>query len=89
MSGYHITRNYLVHFTSIIKGETNISFISAEKVALIIKSNERAEAEFVPSSSLVEVEVGVKVEVCVEVEVGVILLFRVGGWSGLEWLEKS
>ena len=55
MSGYHITRNYLVHFTSIIKGETNISFISAEKVALIIKSNERAEAEFVPSSSLVEV----------------------------------
>ena len=35
-----------------------------------------------PSSSLVEVEVEdeVGVEVGVEVEVGVILLFRVGGW---------
>ena len=39
------------------------------------------------------VEVGV--EVGVEVEVGVILLFRVGGWGGgvewggEEWLEKS
>ena len=51
-----------------------------------------------PSSSLVEVEVevGVEVEVedevgvevRVEVEAGVILLFRVGGWlAGVEWLD--
>ena len=42
-----------------------------------------------PSSSLVEVEVGVKigfeVEVGIAVEDGVILLFRVGGWSGVGW----
>jgi len=50
----------------------------------------QAEAEVVPSSSLVEVEVWVEVEVGVEVGVGVevrvevILLFQVGGvgWSG-------
>ena len=35
------------------------------------KTNEQAEAEVVPSSSLVEVEVGVEVEVEVGVEVGV------------------
>ena len=49
----------------------------------LIKDKEQAEAEVVPSSSLVEIEVwaGVGVEV--------FLLFRVGGWSGVEWLEKS
>ena len=59
----------------------------------------KAEAEVVPSSSLVKVEVEVEVEVGVEVEdevgdevgvevgvevdVGVILLFQVGGWGGV------
>ena len=56
----------------------------------------QAEAEVVPSSSLVEdeveVEVGVQVKVEVGVEVGVRgsgsglgLIFRSGGWGG--WLE--
>ena len=54
---------------------------------------EQAEAEVVPSSSLVEVEievgVGVKVEVGVEIEVGV-EVGLVGGWVvGVGWLEKS
>ena len=47
----------------------------------------QAEAEVVPRS-LVEIEI----EVEVWVEVGVILLFRVGGWvewDGVEWVEKS
>ena len=39
----------------------------------------QAEAEVVPSSSLAEVEFEVEDEDWVEV--GVILLFRVGGWS--------
>ena len=52
-----------------------------------------------PSSSLVKVEVGVKVGVEVEFEIdattsfrhsldGVQILFRVGGWVGGGWLEK-
>ena len=52
---------------------------------------EQAEAEVVPSSSLVEVEVMVGVEVEVEIDAtmsfrhsldGVQILFRVGGWVG-------
>ena len=48
-------------------------------------TNEQAEAEVVPSSSLVEVEVWVEVEVGVEVWLGLGLLFRsdgVSGWMG-------
>ena len=45
---------------------------------------QQAEAQVVPSSSLVEVDVGVEVDIGVEFEVevgvGVILLFPVGGW---------
>ena len=44
-----------------------------------------------PSSSLVEVEVGAEVEdeVGVEVEVGLILLFRVAGWLGWSgWISR-
>ena len=41
------------------------------------KSLKQPEAEVVPSSSLVEVGVGV------------ILLFWVGQWIGVEWFEKS
>ena len=46
---------------------------------LIVK---QAEAEVVPSSSLVEV--GVEVGVGVKVEVGVEVWVEVGGWMG-EW----
>ena len=57
-------------------------------VAKTNKTNEQAEAEVVPSSSLVEVEVWVEVEVGVEVGVGGVrvwlgLTFPVGwGWVG-------
>ena len=53
---------------------------------------QQAEAQVVPSSSLVEVDVGVEVDIGVEFEVevgvGVILLFPVGGWvecGGVGW----
>ena len=48
--------------------------------------DKQAEAEVVPSSSLVEVEVGVEVRVAVEVEVWVKMqssfLTFLGGWLG-------
>ena len=55
---------------------------------------EQAEAEVVPSSSLVEVEVGVEDGVEVEVGVWVKMQFSFlpfsGGWVvGVGWLEKS
>ena len=73
--------------------EQNFSNSCKEKFRTrdVNKSCEQAEAEVVPSSSLVEVEVGVEVEVDVDVEVdatlsfrhsldGVQILFRWGGW---------
>ena len=63
------------------------------------KNHEQAEAEVVPSTSLVEfeveveveVEVGVEFEAGVEVEVKVTAqnyFFGVGGWWVGRWLEK-